>query len=74
MKDKWMMAFIGLLVSLFLGWAGWVSLTLIQRGEVIINVDTRLTSVEDQLHTQVPVLFKKVDILEADKADKDHDH
>lgn len=56
MKDKWQMAFVGLLVSLFLGWAGWVSLTLIQRSEIIAVSEMRL----QKLEAQVIVLLREV--------------
>lgn len=60
--------------TLLVMWMGWVSITLIQRGDIIIEVRTELASLKQQLHDQVPVLFKKVDILEVEKADKDHEH
>jgi hypothetical protein len=60
MKEfDWKAAFVGLAIAVFLGWAGWVSLTLISRGEIIMVSEMRLQKVEAQIIVLLREVFTK---------------
>ena len=54
----WKAAFIGLAITVLLGWAGWVSLTLIQRSEIIAVSEMRLEKAEAQIIVLLREVFK----------------
>lgn len=60
MKEfDWKTAFFGLAVAVFLGWAGWVSLTLIERSEIIAVSEMRLQKLEAQVIVLLREVFSK---------------
>lgn len=46
--------------TLLIMWIGWVSITLIQRGEIVVELRTEIAIIKKQ----IPVIFEKIDCLE----------